>query len=154
MMSKDADDTEERAFFMLDFVGDRLDPAPLMALLPLTAVRPKRKGDPLGPTRDGKTPRAKMGYCGFQTDDKVPAKNPNEHAEFLMQVISTHLNGIRSIMSAQSLAWKAVLFEGSSEGQRFSDLDPEILRKAEELGLPLSFEKAITAPPDVGRSEP
>ncbi|MEO9189656.1 MAG: DUF4279 domain-containing protein [Acetobacteraceae bacterium] len=137
-----------------DFIGERLDPAPLIALLPLTAVRPKQKGDPLGPTRDGKTPRAKIGYCGFQTDDKVPTKTPNDHAKFLIKVISNHLNEIRSIMSAQSLAWKAVLFEGSSEGQRFSDLDPEIFRRADELGLPLSFEKAIIVAPDVGPGEP
>lgn len=153
-MSKGADDTDEGAFFMLDFIGERLDPAPLIALLPLTAVRAKKKGDPLGPSRDGKTPRAKIGYCGFRTDDKVSAKIPNEHAKFLIQVISSHLDEIRSIMSAQSLAWKAVLFEGSSEGQRFSDLDPGIFRRADELGLPILFESAMIVAPDVGRSKP
>ncbi|MGH7211986.1 MAG: hypothetical protein ACREF1_11075, partial [Acetobacteraceae bacterium] len=150
-----AAEADEGAYFFLDFTGDRLDPAPLVALLPLTTVRrPKKKGDPLGPTREGKTPRAKTGYCGFHTHDIVPSKTANEHAKFLLEFVSDHLSGIRSIMSAQSLAWKAVLAEGPLEGQRFSDLEPEIFRKADELGLPLSFENAIIVTPDVGRSEP
>lgn len=153
-MSRNADDTDEGAYFFLDFIGDCLDPAPLVALLPLPTVgRPKKKGDPLGPTRDGKTPRAKTGYGGFDTHDIVPATTANEHAKFLLQMICDHLDGIRSVMAAQSLAWKAVLAEGPSEGQRFSDLDPEILRRADELGLSLSFAQPIIAAPDGGRSE-
>jgi len=58
-------------------------------------------------------------------------------------------------MSEQSLEWRAVLFEGQSEGQSFLDLSPELSRKAAELGLPLlrKGEEMMTIVADIGKSE-
>jgi hypothetical protein len=155
-MMNNAEDMDDSAFIMLDFKGDNLDPTPLLSLLPLVPVRPKKKGDPVGPTRNGRTPTAKTGYCGFTTDGKVQSKNSTDHAEFLLKVIDERINNIREIMSTHSLTWRAVLFEGNSDGRYFSDLSPELLRRAAELGLPLlrKGEEAMTIVVDAGQSQP
>lgn len=152
----DVDDTDHSAFIMLDFKGDNLDPAPLLSLIPLVPVRPRKKGTPVGPTRNGRTPTAKTGYCGFTTDGKIRSKNSSDHVEFLLSVIDECIDDIREIMNRHSLTWRAVLFEGNSDGRYFSDLGPELFRRARELGLPLlrKGEEAMTIVVDAGQSQP
>lgn len=143
------------AFVLLNFTGDCLDPASLISVIPLTPVRPKRKGAPLGPVRSGKVPMAKTGYCGFTTSNEVSSKRADDHAAFLLRIVSDHITDIRRVMSIQSLKWRAVLFEGHSEGKSFLDLSPELVQQAAELGLPLlpKGEEAMTIMTDVSQSE-
>jgi hypothetical protein len=147
---------DDGAFVLLDFSGDRLDPAPLVSMIPLTPVRPKRKGDPLGPSRGGRTPTAKTGYCGFSTMGKGLPKDGNAHVAFLLKTVSDRIIAIREIMSEQSLDWRATFFEGHSEGQMFSDLNPELTDRTARLGLPLlpNEEEAVTIVADLSQSEP
>jgi hypothetical protein len=128
---------DERAFVLLDFRGDDLDPAPLISLIPLTPVRLKKKGDPLSGGKKEKVPIAKVGYCGFTTAGKVPSRDTNEHVRALLDAISGHIDEVRKVMSLQSLIWEALLFEGRMKGQLYSDLDTRLIGHAEELGLPL-----------------
>lgn len=128
---------DDEVFVLLDFKGDCLDPASLIPLIPLPPIRPRKKGDPTGPVKNGKAPTAKTGYCGFTTAGRISSQEANDHVRFVLTAIQPNLGEIRSIMSSQSLAWRAVLFEGSSKGQFFADLDPELSLQAAELGLPL-----------------
>ncbi|HJS86307.1 MAG TPA: DUF4279 domain-containing protein [Acetobacteraceae bacterium] len=132
-------DSDDGAHLLLDFGGDNLDPAPLMALIPLTPNgRPIRKGEPMSQPKDGRPPfLAKRGYCGFTTDDRVSSGSANDHVRFLLGIVQDHIEAIREIVRQQSLTWTAWLFEGDSEGQKFSDMDPALLRWAADLGLPL-----------------
>ena len=122
----------------MDFVGDDLDPAPLIALIPLKPIRPMRKGEPMYWPKDGRPPfLAKTGACSFTTDDRVSSGDPNDHVRFLLGIIEDRIDAIREIVRQQSLRWTAWLFEGDSEGQKMSDLDPALARRAAELGLSL-----------------
>ncbi len=136
-MSDTPETEDDGAFFLLDFKGDDLDPAPLISLIPLTPVRPRKKGDPLGHDKDGRVPTARTGYCGFTTADKIRSKNANDHVRAILDIVDDRLVAIRDMISLQSLEWTAVLFEGPSEGRVFSNLNPELFRRASELGLPL-----------------
>jgi hypothetical protein len=147
---------DEGAFVLLEFKGDLLDPAPLISLLSLTPVRPRKKGDPTGPARGTKIPTAKTGYCGFTTAGKGLPGSGEAHVEFLLETVESHIVEIRKIIAAQSLEWCAIFFEGRSEGQSFSDLRPELLHRSVQLGLPL-FPKekdAMTVVFDMDQSEP
>lgn len=130
---------DDGAHLLLDFGGDNLDPLPLVALVPLTPNgRPIRKGEPMSRPKNGRPPvLAKRGYCGFATHDRASSGNSNDQVRFLLGIVQDHIEAIREIMRKQSLTWTAWLFEGDSEGQRFSDLDPALTRRAAELGLPL-----------------
>lgn len=155
MTSSILNSDDEGAFILLDFRGDRLDPAPLVSSIPLTPVRPKRKGDPLGPSKGGRIPTAKTGYCGFTTMGKRLPKDGNAHLAFLLKSVSDQIVMIREIMSAQSLEWCATFFEGRSEGQLFSDLSPELTERTARLGLPLlpNGDEAVTFVADLSQSE-
>lgn len=156
MMNNGLDPDDEGAFIILDFRGDKLDPAPLLSLIKLTPVRPKKKGDPLGPSRGGRTPVAKIGYCGFSTMGKASPQDGNAHLAILLKTVSDHIVAIRQIMLAQSLEWRAVFFEGHAEGGRFSDLRPELIDRAAQIGLPLlpSENEVVTIVEDFGQSDP
>jgi hypothetical protein len=147
---------DDGAFILLDFTGDKLDPAPLVALIPLAPVRPKRKGEALGSAKGGSAPIAKTGYCGFTTAGNGLLPTGDAHLEFLLKSVEGRVVAIRKTMSEQSLKWRAVFFEGDSEGQSFSDLTPELVHKAGLLGLPLlpKGAEAITIVADVNDSEP
>ena len=94
----------------------------------------------MGRARNGQTPIAKTGYCGFTTAGRIFSKGANEHVKLLLGVIRPNIDEIRRIISSQSLTWRAVLFEGTSEGQFFADLDPELSRQAADLGFASSAE--------------
>ncbi|MEO8716083.1 MAG: DUF4279 domain-containing protein [Acetobacteraceae bacterium] len=147
---------DEGAFVILDFRGDNLDPAELTSVIPLKPLRPRKKGDPLGPSRNGKAPTVKVGYCGFSTDDEVASKNASVHVDFILNVVRPHYSALREIMIRQSLIWRAVLFEGNREGRYFSDVDPRLLLIAAELGLPLvpKGEERFTVVADPVRTSP
>jgi hypothetical protein len=131
-------DDEDGAFVMLDFLGDALDPAMLLPLVPLTPVRSKRKGDTMGRPINGKVPTAKIGYCGFTTGGMVPSGNGNDHVAFALRAIEPRIEDIRRVMAESGLHWELVFFEGETEGYRFADLKPELFSWAERLGLPLN----------------
>jgi hypothetical protein len=147
---------DDGAFIILNFTGDNLDPAPLISLIPLTPVRPKRKGEALGSAKGGSAPTAKTGYCGFTTAGNGLLPSGDAHLECLLKSVEDHVVAIRKIVSAQSLEWRAVFFEGDSEGQSFSDLSPELVQKAGLIGLPLlpKGDEAVTIVADVSDSEP
>ncbi|HVB68279.1 MAG TPA: DUF4279 domain-containing protein [Acetobacteraceae bacterium] len=155
-MSDPSEAEEDGVFALLDFKGEDLDPAPLISLIPLTPVRPRKKGDPLGPDKGGKVPVAKTGYCGFTTAGKILSKSANDHVSAILDIVDDRIVAIREVMSLQSLAWKAVLFEGRSKEQVFSSLNPELSRRASGLGLPLlpKGEEAMTFIGDICQSVP
>ena len=118
------------------FRSDDLDPPPLISLIPLTPVRPKRKGDPTS-KRWQPPPVAKTGYCGFTTRDRDLPRDGDAHLEFLLDMVEQRIDAIRQIMLAQSLDWHAVFFKGDAEGQSFTDLSPGLVDRATRLGLSL-----------------
>ena len=92
----------------------------------------------MGRPREGKPPvLAKAGVCNFTTGDRLSSGGPNDHIRFLLGIVQDRIEAIREIMRQQSLTWTAWLFEGNWEGQKFSDLDPALVRWAADLGLPL-----------------
>jgi hypothetical protein len=137
MMSENVPE-EGGAYVLLSFRGDNFDPPPLIALIPLAAVRPRRKGEPVSRPRNGKPPvLAKTGGCSFTTDDQVASGDPNDHVRFLLGIVQERIGAIREIMREQSLTWTAWVFEGDREGQKMSDVDAALIRRATDLGLPL-----------------
>lgn len=137
----DASPDAEGAFVLLTFVGDEIEPSSLTSLIPIPSVRSKKKGHPLGPSRDGKTPVAKTGYCAFSTADLVESEMLNDHVKLILSAIEDIAPTIKSIMEEQSISWQAVLFEGNSEGGLSIDVDTAFLQKMDQIGLPFSFEK-------------
>lgn len=131
----------EGTFVLLKFVGDEIDPLSLVSLIPITSVRFKRKGHPLGPPRGGKTPVAKTGYCAFSTVSIVKSSMLNDHVKAVLDAIEDLIPSIKNIMEKQSICWQAVLFESNSEGGLSTDVDTAFLQKMDEIGLPFSFEK-------------
>lgn len=91
---------DDGAFVLPDFTGDNLDPAPLVSLIPLTPVRPKRKGDALGPAIGGSARTAKTGYCGFTTAGNGLLPTGDAHLEFILKSLADHVVAMRKIMSA------------------------------------------------------
>jgi hypothetical protein len=144
-MMNNKDQVDDGAFVLLDFTGDNLEPAPLLSLLTLPA-RSKKKGTPLGPTRNGRTPVAKTGYCSFTTYCAILSKMAVSHVELLFQTLESRISAIRDIMDRQELTWAAVLFEGNSDREYFSDLSPALFERADKLGLPIlqKEEEAMT----------
>src|SRR5665213_1683083 len=109
-MSSNPEDDGGTPFVTLDFIGDDLDPEPLITLIPLRARRPLKKGDPTGSARDGNVPRAKTGVCIFSTLDATNSRSLNEHLRLVLDTIEVRESEIKRIVAAYSLRWQAVLF--------------------------------------------
>jgi len=147
-------DDEDGAFVTLDFLGDALDPATLLPVVPLAPNRSKRKGDPLGRPFNGRVPVAKTGYCSFSTGGMAGHGhghghghgngNGNDHVAFILRAIEPRIEDIRRVMAASGLRWKLMFFEGDAPGNRFADLEPELFAWAERLDLPLLREPEHT----------
>jgi hypothetical protein len=137
--AKEDRNDEVHAFVILDFLGDALDPAPLVALIPLEHGRTRKKGDLMTnrPSEDGRpVARAKTGVVCFSTPDQK-ALTGDAHLRFLLDIIEARLPAIKDLIAAQSLTWTAWFFEGDVEGHRFSDLSPDLVERAARIGMPL-----------------
>jgi hypothetical protein len=119
-------DDEDGAFVMLDFLGDALDPAMLLPLIPLTPVRSKRKGDPMVRPINGRILVAKIGYCGFTTGGMLGTADGDDHVAFALQAIEPRIEDIRRVLAESGLRWELEFFEGETVGYRFIDLNPEL----------------------------
>jgi len=135
-MTNDPSDDDDRGFFLLEFRGDRLDPASLIPLIPLKALHPTRKGDPLGRVSKGKMPVAKTGRCGFVTDDRESAEI-NDQLERILKIVEAHIGQLRSVIESQSLTWDALLFPGIAGRPSLADIRPQLVHWAARLELPL-----------------
>lgn len=136
-----ADEDRCTPFASLDFWGDNLEPTPLLAVIPLKAPRPKRKGDPVGRSRNGKVPVAKVGTCNVFTHKDVHEHDLNVHLRYILDAICPRISEIREIKRAQQIEWRITLFEGSYENEKLKDVDPSLLEAARELGIPVEVEE-------------
>lgn len=139
-MSDDFDDFGPEA--SLDFWGEKLDAGPIMAVVPMKASKPKRKGDPLGPAREGKVPVAKFGTCIFFTGDVVLDRDPSAHVQYILDAIQAHTAEIMKIKQAQEIEWSITVFEGSRDNEKLKDVDPVLMEAARELGIPVEVRTA------------
>ncbi|MCB8874425.1 DUF4279 domain-containing protein [Acidisoma silvae] len=126
-----SEDEDYESFIVLDVKGDKLDPTSLLALIPLTCKRPRRKGDPMGQSF------AKTGYCGFTVDGRERLRDGTAHLRLILDALEPNIAAIQIIMQEQSLAWQATFFEGNYKGHSFSELSPDLLRRAANIGLPV-----------------
>jgi hypothetical protein len=149
-MSSDPEDQDGTPYVLLDFIGDDLDPEPLISLIPLRALRPLKKGDPTGPAGDGKVPRAKTGVCIFSTRDATNSSSLNEHLRLVLDTVEERECEIKRIMAAYSLRWQAVLFNEPPEADPRPLLDASLVQRAAKLGLPLETETgdAVSVAPE------
>lgn len=137
MTNKPAPDDDDGGHFLLEFQGDQLDPAALIQVITLkTLGRPKKKGDPIGRVSKGKMPVVKTGYCGFFAEDCESA-DVNKQLESILKIVDTNIQELRHIVETHALNWDAILFPGPSGKPSFADLDPDLIRWAARLGLPL-----------------
>jgi hypothetical protein len=143
----DQRDEEYRAFAVMAFVGDALDPEKLLPLIPLTKVWWKRKGDALGRPFNGRVPVAKTGVCSYSTTGS--GCDGNDQVALLLRAIEPRIEDIRRVVTESELRWKLEFFEGNIAGHRFADLKPELFTWAERLGvlLILGIDSNITPPP-------
>jgi len=139
-MSSGAEQESGTPWVLLDFKGDDLDPEPLISLIPLKALRPSKKGDAMGPARDGKVARAKTGVCIFSTHEAVHSASLNEHLKLVLDTVEARETQIKQMMAAYSLRWAAVLFNEPPEADPRPLLDASLVARAARLGLPLERE--------------
>ena len=133
-------DTESipRAFVALDFMGDDLDPASLIPLIPLKPGRPSMKGQRRRSSVNGRLgPPAPTGHCGFSTARAQIPGSGNSHLRFMLDLIGNRLADIQSVMRAQSVSWCLTFFDGPEPDQQFSSLDPRLVERCREIDLPL-----------------
>lgn len=138
-MTNSGRDREDDPHILLEFLGDRLDPDPILALLGhLRSTRPVRKGDPVSrPTSTGRPARAAVtGVCLLSTGDRVDSDNPNDHLAFLLDEIEPHAEQLREIRSAADLVWQALLFT-ADESPELPPLDTSLLERLRKFDLPL-----------------
>ncbi len=102
-MTNDDDESDDGdgAFVSLGFLGDALDPATLLPVVPLASVRWTRKGDPLGRAFNGRVSVAKTGVCHFSTTSL--AGDGNDHVAFILRAIEPRIEDIRRVMTESGL---------------------------------------------------
>lgn len=137
MTNNPASVDDDGGHFLLEFQGDRLDPATLIPLIPLKLLgRPKKKGEPMGRVSNRRMPVTKTGYCSFLTEDYESA-DVNDQLERILKIVEANIGPLRSIIDSQSLTWDALLFPGTAGTPSLADLRPELVRWAARLELPL-----------------
>jgi len=124
----------------LDFVGEELDPDDILPLVPLKADGPKKKGDPLFNSRNGKTSHARFGACIFYTTGVVCSSNLSDHVVFLLNNIEPTLEKIKNVVDRQNLRWFITCFLDSPDEKLETLLSPAIFMRAAEFGIPIEVE--------------
>jgi hypothetical protein len=137
MTSIEPPDEGDRAFVVLSFKGDNLDPEKLISLVPIPASRPRRKGERMGRSDGAGSHVAQTGYCSFSTMDIGSLTSGDAHLRYVLDSLERNILDIQKMISEQSLICCVTFFEGCLEGESFADLNPDLCQRATDLGLPL-----------------
>jgi hypothetical protein len=146
---------------ILEFVGDRLDPAEVRQLISLTPIRALAKGDLLTKARsENQTARARVGFCGFSSIHHIISDDPNDHISFLLHQVAKRRSTIVAMLKAKSLTCNIVCI---SHGDRNYNgtVTSENLAIASVMGVEILFQKEFqgvtfvedTTSPDRGDSD-
>ena len=143
----DARDRESSSFWILDFIGDNLDPNKFIPLLSeFQAGKPIFKGLPIGRTVRPTAVGAKTSMYSIWTGDHVVSTSPDDHLKFLLDIITPHIALLEEIMAIDGLVWKATFIDVNTSRHLLPQIDQRLLARAAALKLPLRAERE-TPPP-------